>query len=50
MSGIEFLTKTGHWCDDKRQEFIQLSDVLGVSMLCVAQSSRKPQRNRALSH
>ena len=32
--GIEFLTKTGHMCDDRRQEFILLSDTLGVSMAC----------------
>jgi protocatechuate 3,4-dioxygenase beta subunit len=31
--GIEFLTRTGQRCDDRRQEFILLSDVLGVSML-----------------
>lgn len=31
--GIDFLTATGHMCDDVRQEFILLSDVLGVSML-----------------
>ncbi|WP_342738503.1 intradiol ring-cleavage dioxygenase [Bradyrhizobium sp. B117] len=31
--GIDFLTRTGHMCDDKRQEFILLSDTLGVSML-----------------
>jgi catechol 1,2-dioxygenase len=30
---IAFLTDTGHKCDDTRQEFILLSDVLGVSML-----------------
>src|SRR6201995_217194 len=30
---IEFLTATGHKCDDVRQEFILLSDVLGISML-----------------
>src|ERR1700721_652052 len=30
---ISFLTDTGHKCDDTRQEFILLSDVLGVSML-----------------
>jgi hydroxyquinol 1,2-dioxygenase len=29
---IEFLTATGHITDDRRQEFILLSDVLGVSM------------------
>ena len=31
--GIEFLTETGKWCDDKRQEYILLSDTVGVSML-----------------
>lgn len=31
--GIRFLTESGHWCDDRRQEFILLSDTLGVSML-----------------
>jgi protocatechuate 3,4-dioxygenase beta subunit len=30
---IAFLTATGHKCDQTRQEFILLSDVLGVSML-----------------
>lgn len=33
MAGIEFLTETGHWCKDGRQEFILMSDTLGVSML-----------------
>ncbi|TAK52969.1 MAG: hydroxyquinol 1,2-dioxygenase [Betaproteobacteria bacterium] len=33
FQGIRFLTDTGHWCDDRRQEFILLSDTLGVSML-----------------
>src|SRR6266446_10705721 len=33
--GIDFLTRTGHITDDKRQEFILLSDVLGVSMLVI---------------
>ena len=32
-AGIEFLTATGQKCDDLRQEFILLSDVLGLSML-----------------
>jgi protocatechuate 3,4-dioxygenase beta subunit len=32
-AGIRFLTETGKMCDDKRQEFILLSDTLGVSML-----------------
>jgi hydroxyquinol 1,2-dioxygenase len=33
FAGIRFLTDTGHWCDDKRQEYILMSDTLGVSML-----------------
>jgi hydroxyquinol 1,2-dioxygenase len=33
--GIEFLTRVGHITDDRRQEFILLSDVLGLSMLTV---------------
>ncbi len=35
MAGIEFLTATGHKSDERRQEFILLSDVLGLSMLTV---------------
>lgn len=31
-TAIEFLTAAGHITDDKRQEFILLSDVLGLSM------------------
>ncbi len=30
---IRFLTDTGHRCSDRRQEFILLSDTLGVSMV-----------------
>ncbi len=33
FKAIEFLTETGKLCDDKRQEFILLSDTLGLSML-----------------
>ena len=33
MYGINFLTRTGHLCTDWRQEYILLSDVLGISML-----------------
>jgi protocatechuate 3,4-dioxygenase beta subunit len=33
FKGIAFLTECGSFCDDKRQEFILLSDTLGVSML-----------------
>jgi catechol 1,2-dioxygenase len=40
--GIEFLTRTGHMCNDRRQEFILLSDTLGVSMLTDLISNRKP--------
>ena len=43
MAGIEFLTATGHKCDDQRQEFILLSDTLGLSMLTVALNNDKPQ-------
>ena len=40
--GIEFLTKTGQMCDDRRQEFILLSDTLGISMDTDLMSNRKP--------
>jgi protocatechuate 3,4-dioxygenase beta subunit len=33
MYGIQFLTRTGHLSTDWRQEFILLSDTLGISML-----------------
>lgn len=42
MEAIMFLTKTGQTCDDYRQEFILLSDILGVSMLVDAIQSRRP--------
>ena len=38
---VGFLTATGQMCDDKRQEFILLSDVLGVTMLVDAINHRK---------
>ena len=34
-NGIAFLTEVGHITDDRRQEFVLLSDVLGASMLVV---------------
>jgi hydroxyquinol 1,2-dioxygenase len=37
---IDFLTRTGHKCTDIRQEFILLSDVMGVSMLVDAVNHR----------
>lgn len=43
MAGIEFLTQTGHMCTDWRQEFILLSDVLGVSMLVDALNHDRPE-------
>jgi protocatechuate 3,4-dioxygenase beta subunit len=33
MAGLQFLTAVGQKCDDERQEFILLSDVLGLSSL-----------------
>ena len=42
MQAIMFLTQTGHKTDDWRQEFILLSDILGVSMLVDAINSRRP--------
>jgi hydroxyquinol 1,2-dioxygenase len=40
---IGFLTRTGQKCDDKRQEFILLSDTLGFSMLVDAINHRMPE-------
>jgi hydroxyquinol 1,2-dioxygenase len=40
-AGIDFLTRTGQKCDADRQEFILLSDVLGLSMLTETISNRK---------
>ena len=42
MEAILFLTRTGGMCNEWRQEFILLSDVLGVSMLVDAINNRKP--------
>ena len=39
---IDFLNRTGQISDDNRQEFILLSDVLGVSMLVDAINNRRP--------
>ena len=41
---IEFLTRTGHTCDADRQEFVLLSDTLGVSMLVDALCHRGEDR------
>jgi hydroxyquinol 1,2-dioxygenase len=40
-TAIDFLTRTGKLCDEKRQEFILMSDVLGVSMLVDAINHRQ---------
>jgi hydroxyquinol 1,2-dioxygenase len=42
LQAIRFLTETGHKCTDWRQEFILLSDTLGVSMLVDAINARRP--------
>jgi catechol 1,2-dioxygenase len=41
LAAIQFLTATGHMCDDTRQEFILLSDTLGVSTLVELINNRK---------
>ncbi len=40
--GIQFLTGVGHMCNDSRQEFILLSDTLGLSMVTDLLSNAKP--------
>jgi len=42
MTAINFLTETGKMCSDIRQEFILLSDTLGVSTLVDSINSAKP--------
>jgi hydroxyquinol 1,2-dioxygenase len=44
FKAIDFLTRTGQMCDDKRQEFILMSDVLGVSMLVDALTHRRSSK------
>jgi hydroxyquinol 1,2-dioxygenase len=43
LMAVEWLAKTGKLCTDKRQEFILLSDVLGISMLVDAMNHRFPE-------
>jgi protocatechuate 3,4-dioxygenase beta subunit len=43
LAGIQFLTATGQMCDERRQEFILLSDTLGVSTLKDLINNRKPE-------
>jgi hypothetical protein len=42
QAAVGYLTRTGQMCDDKRQEFILLSDTLGASMLVDAINHRMP--------
>lgn len=42
FAGIDFLTRAGHITDDRRQEFVLASDVLGISMLVIALNHRHP--------
>jgi hydroxyquinol 1,2-dioxygenase len=42
LQAIQFLTDIGHRCTDWRQEFILLSDTLGVSMLVDAINHHRP--------
>lgn len=43
MAGIQFLTQVGQMCDDVRQEYILLSDTLGVTALKDCINHRKPE-------
>ncbi len=43
LAATEYLAQVGQMSDDKRKEFILLSDVLGVSMLVVMLNGRTPQ-------
>ena len=43
FDAVQFLSETGRMCDDKRQEFILLSDTLGVSMVVDLINHRKPE-------
>jgi hydroxyquinol 1,2-dioxygenase len=49
LQGIQFLSQVGHMCTDWRQEFILLSDTLGVSML-VGAINHHPGRSDAQHH
>ncbi|MBM3226769.1 MAG: intradiol ring-cleavage dioxygenase [Candidatus Tectomicrobia bacterium] len=42
FAGIQFATRVGQKCDAKRQEYILLSDTLGLSQLVVAQNHARP--------
>jgi len=42
LTGIQFLTMVGKKCDEKRQEFILLSDTLGATTMKDIVNNRKP--------
>jgi protocatechuate 3,4-dioxygenase beta subunit len=42
LAGIQFLTAVGQKCDDRRQEFILLSDTLGATTMKDIINNRKP--------
>jgi len=42
FAAIKFLTETGQMCNEWRQEYILLSDILGVSMLVDSINHRRP--------
>lgn len=41
LAGMGFLADTGRLCSDRRQEFMLLSDLLGLSMLVASQDRRR---------
>ncbi|RAL15717.1 intradiol ring-cleavage dioxygenase [Aspergillus homomorphus CBS 101889] len=43
MTGLQFLTEVGQICTDVRQEFILLSDILGLSLLVDSIDHPKPR-------
>lgn len=47
MTGLLFLTRVGQICTDVRQEYILLSDILGLSLLVDAISHPKPPASTA---
>lgn len=42
-AAIEFLTEVGHMCDERRQEWVLVSDLLGTSALVDALNSERPE-------
>lgn len=44
MQAIQFLTRTGQICDDRRQEFILFSDIMGATMLVDALNHRADEQ------